>query len=203
MKPLVDNAEIIIEEKPDFVSWDDVHDCLWKAHEKNREKGMFMRYPSMPGEEIKQKVGENGHFYVALHNGKVVGTAALLVKEATLWCGKPKEKYAYFCFASVLPEYKGYGIYGKLCEYRERAAKQKGLSKILYDTHLENTHQLAIALKNDYHKVDVRKYADHCNVLLVKWLETCPISNAEFKIRYLVNYSVKRSKWLIKSILNK
>lgn len=31
--------EIIIQEKPDWVEWDDIHDILYNAHKENRDKG--------------------------------------------------------------------------------------------------------------------------------------------------------------------
>ena len=33
-------------EKPDWVSWETIHDVLWEAHAENRKNGVFMRYPS-------------------------------------------------------------------------------------------------------------------------------------------------------------
>lgn len=46
---------IEIVEKPEWVSWDDIHDVVWKAHENNRKKGVIMSYPSLPGEKNKGK----------------------------------------------------------------------------------------------------------------------------------------------------
>ena len=105
-------------EKPDWVSWDEIHEVIWKAHESNRQNGINMRFPTLLGEEIRKRVEGNGKMFVALDGKKVVGTAAIRRKNLDLWCGKGE--YAYLCFASVLPEYSRQGIYKQLYIYRER-----------------------------------------------------------------------------------
>ncbi len=61
-------------EKPEWVSWDEIHEVLWKAHEKNREKGIIMASPSLSCEEIKNKIGNKGKMFLAIVGDKVVGT---------------------------------------------------------------------------------------------------------------------------------
>ena len=58
------DSGIQIMEKPDWVSWDEIHEVLWRAHEKNREKGIIMAYPSLSGEEIKNKIGNKGKILI-------------------------------------------------------------------------------------------------------------------------------------------
>lgn len=195
-------TQIKVIEKPDYISWDAIHDCLWEAHAKNREQGIFMKYPSMKGEEIKEKVGD-GTFFVALDGDKVVGTAAMLSKKPRLWCGETDEEYAYFCFASVLPAYSGLGIYKSLCELREEIAKAKGYTKILYDTNEKNMKQLSIALRNGYHKVGIKYYQDHFNVLMVKWLAPCPYSDATIRRKYLVRRVKAKIRVNLKGLLGR
>ena len=45
--------EIRIMEKPDYVSWDEIHDVLWAAHKENRDAGMHMKYPGLPGDQLE------------------------------------------------------------------------------------------------------------------------------------------------------
>ena len=116
-----------IIEKPDWVTWDEIHEVIWKSHEANRQRGINMRFPSLSGEEIKKRVEDgNGKMFIAVDGNKVVGTAAVKRKKANLWCGKGD--YAYLCFASVLPEYSGQGIYKQLYIYRERDYKKRTYS---------------------------------------------------------------------------
>ena len=105
------DSEIQVMEKPEWASWDEVHAVLWQAHEKNREKGVIMSYPSLSGEEIKNKIGDNGKMFVALENNKIVGTLALIKRAGKRWYYSGQ--YGYLCFGAVLPEYSGKGDCGQ------------------------------------------------------------------------------------------
>lgn len=182
---------IQIVEKPEWVSWDDIHNVLWTAHADNRNKGVVMRYPSLSGEEIRLKIEGHGKMLVALDETKVVGTAAIIVKGAKYWCGKGN--YAYICFASVLPEYNGKGIYKALDIKREEIALSMGLERMLGDTHENNTHRLVIAKKAGYRFVDYKPYGDHFNVVMVKWLNGCPYSSFRCEVAFHMR------KWSVKT----
>ena len=127
---MTNEKSIQIIEKPDWVSWDEIHDVLWKAHAQNREKGINMSFPALPGEKIKEMIEGKGKMLVAFCDGKVVGTAAIKVKHANLWCGT--DNYAYCCFASVLPEYNGKGVYKRFNLEREKITQEIGLRKMLF-----------------------------------------------------------------------
>lgn len=185
------NSEINIIEKPDRVSWDDIHEVLWKAHEQNRNKGMNMAFPALSGTCIKEKITEgHGRMLVAISDGKIVGTAAIIIKRSNLWCGKGE--YGYCCFASVLPEYNGKGIYKALDLKREELAISMRLTRMLGDTHENNKHRLDIAKKAGYKFVGVSVWNDHYNIVMVKWLNGCPYTNLYCKCQYLLH------KWYIK-----
>lgn len=185
--------KIEILEKPERVSWDDIHDVLWKSHAQNREKGINMALPSLPGEKIKEKVEGQGKMLVALCDGKVVGTAAIKTKQPNLWCGKGN--YAYCCFASVLPEYNGLGIFKKLDLKREELAKSMGLNRMLGDTNENNKHRLDIARKAGYIFVDISVWKDHYNVVMVKWLNGCPYPNWYCKMQFFIHKWYKKFRF--------
>lgn len=192
------DSEITIIEKPDWVSWDEIHEVLWRAHGQNRENGINMALPALPGEEIRKRIEGNGIMLVAICDGKVVGTAAIKRKTVNLWCGKGE--YAYFCFASVLPEYNGKGIYKALAIRREELALSMGMDKTLFDTHENNQHQLVIAQKAGYKFVDVSVWKDHYNVVMVKWLKGCPYSDIYCKCQFLVRKWYRKLKYKPESI---
>ena len=173
-----------VVEKPDWVSWDEIHDVIWKAHAANRQKGINMRFPALPGEEIRKRVESSGKMFIALDGERVVGTAAIRTKKASLWCGKGE--YAYLCFASVLPEYSGQGIYKQLYIYIERESIKSGLSRIMFDTHEKNTRMAEINLKHGYRKVSYKRYDDHYNIIFVKWLDGCPYSEGRCKVEFAI-----------------
>ena len=65
---------IRIEEKPDWMSWDDVHELLAEAHQSNFKKGIILKYALMPGEQIRKKLGEEGCCWIAFDGDKPVGS---------------------------------------------------------------------------------------------------------------------------------
>ena len=112
--------EIKIMEKPEWVSWDDIHELLLAAHKKNIEKGIVMKYAQLPGEEIRKKIGDEGMCWVALCGDKLVGTHSVSFFVGKSWWNKG-EKVAHGCFTGILQEYQGIGIleemYKKFNEY--------------------------------------------------------------------------------------
>ena len=177
--------DIQILEKPESLSWETIHDVPEKAHQSNRENGIVMRKPSLPAEELAKEVGEDGVMLVAMDGSRVVGTAALLVKECSNWYNKGQ--YGYLCFASVLPEYAGKGIYKRLSEERDRIARSKGLNGVLFDTHHINKRVSAINRKNGFKRVGVRLFDNHWNIVLFKWLNGSDHSSFECFFRYSIS----------------
>lgn len=196
------DTNIQIIEKPDWVSWDEIHDVIWKSHEDNRKKGIVMRFPSLSGEEIKYRLFKgNGKMFVALDGKRVIGTEAIMIKKTKLWCGKGD--YSYLCFASVLPEYAGHGIYRQLYIVLERESQKKGLTRILFDTNEKNVRVVDIHLRHGYRRVAYKKYDNHFNILFVKWLEGCPYSVFRCWSEFFRQKAVVRTKHIIKEVLSK
>ena len=164
-------------EKPDWVSWDDIKQCLVDAHSVNRAKGMQMAHYQWPVEKIRDSLGHGGVMLVALDGEKVVGTAAIAEKNGRAWYANGR--YAYMCFAGVLPGYGGHGIYKELVKKREGIAESQGYQKLLLDTHYHNKRIQEIAKKNGYRLVRFFRAAskDHYSVVMVKWLNGCPYSS--------------------------
>lgn len=179
------DPSIRITIKPDYLSWDTIHDVIWASHKENRDNGVIMSYPSLSGDKIKQKLGEDGKMLVALNTrDELVGTAAIIPKESTLWFGR--FIFAYCCFAAILPEYNGKGIYKEMCRVQEEMAKEMGLSMMLFDTHEKNFHNLDNSVKAGYRFVDMKYYNDHYNVVMVKWLNGCPYSRFRCSLNFLI-----------------
>ena len=182
--------------KPESLSWDTIHEVIWASHEENRINGVNMKYPSLPGDEIKNRVGPDGKMLVAMtNNGELVGTAAMVPKEASFWFGR--HRFAYCCFASILPKYNGMGIYKKMCRIQEQIARNEGLDMMLFDTHEKNARNLGHAVKAGYRFVDYKYYKVHFNVVMVKWLNGCPYSLFRCRLAFFSRkvYQVIRVKW--------
>ena len=174
-------ANIKVMEKPDWISWDKIHEAIWKAHENNREKGVYMKYPTWSGLVIEEKL-KDGKMLVATDGTKLVGTAGVKLKKRASWYGNGT--FAYCFLDSVLPDYNGFGIYKQLSLKREELVKELGITRLFIDTHENNNRELAILKKNGYQSVDYRFYNDHYNVVLVKWLDGCPFRNYRLGYEY-------------------
>ena len=177
--------DIQILKKPESLSWETIHDVLEKAHQSNREKGIVMRKPSLPAEELAKEVGEDGVMLVAMDGSCVVGTAALLIRESSNWYNKGL--YGYWCFAAVLPEYAGKGVYKRLCAERDKIIQDKGLNGLLLDTHHKNKRVITISRKIGFKRVGIRIFDDHWNVIMFKWLNGSDHSSFECFYHYCIS----------------
>jgi GNAT superfamily N-acetyltransferase len=124
---------------------------------------------------------------VAMDGDKLVGTAGIGEKYGKTWYANGR--YAYECFASVLPEYAGKGIYKMLEIKRETKAKEDGYDVLIGDTHSKNSHRIEIALKNGFRLVHFFRAAskDHYNVVIAKWLNGCPYSSFYCRMKFHIS----------------
>ncbi len=170
--------------KPESITWEEISQVLQNAHKKNLEAGVFMPFPFMKPEEIREKVeSKNGVMFVALLNGQLVGTGVVMFIDMDLWCGKGK--YAYSCFDAVLPEHAGKGIYKAIALKQEEYAKSNNINRIFFDTHEKNHRMIKVSKKSGYELVDYKIRKDHNSVLMVKWLEKQPYSHFQCMKNYL------------------
>ena len=191
------NLDIKIVEKPSWVSWDEIHKMLLQAHASNRERGIIMRKPSLPGGEIAKEIGEDGTMFVAMDKKKVVGTLALIKKEGNKWYNKGY--YGYLCFGAVLPEYSGKGIYRSLYQVAETSAKQMNLSILTRDTNEKNARMLKITKLEGYHYVEYKVCKNHFNIVRAKWLNECPFPIWYIKFRFNMSKICKKARYRMDS----
>lgn len=179
------NIQVI--EKPEWVLWDEIKKCLSDAHTINRDNGINMSHYQWSAEKIKDYIGDKGIVLVALDGRKIVGTASFTEKNGGKWFAKGR--YAYMCFAGVIPEYKGIGLYRILTTKREEIAQKKGYKLLVFDTHIQNKEVQTIAKRRGYKYVQYFQAAskDHFSVMMAKWLGKCPYSKIYCRMRYLVS----------------
>lgn len=195
------DQDIQIIEKPEWISWDQIHDFVWMAHKDNREKGIIMRFPSLSGDRIRKKIGNEGRMYVIIHNNQMIGTGAWIRKHGhDWWCDSD---YAYYCFDSIHPDYRGLGIYKYLCNHRDRDVIASGLNISMFDTNEKNLRELSIARKEGYRLIDYKNYQGHYNVVVAKWLNGCPFSKFRCNVEFIVRKAIVRSKGIIKGFFAK
>ena len=187
--------KIEIIEKPDWVSWNDIRCFLFEAHTNNRAKGINMTHYQWSAEKIRESLGEKGIMLVALEGKKLVGTAGIAEKFGKSWYANGR--YAYECYAGVLPDYAGQGIFKQLEIKREELAKRYGYEKLLGDTNSKNIHRQKIALKNGFRLVRFFRASDHYSVVMVKWLNGCPYS----KFYCWMKFQQSKMKALLRSVI--
>lgn len=190
--------DIQIIEKPEWVTWEQIHEVIWKAHELNREKGINMTHAALSGKEIEEYLTPNGRMYVAIDGDKVIGTAAYKEEKAKFWFGEGI--YAYCCFASVLPGYTGKGVYKQLMEIREQNALVNGIDKLMFNTHPNNSRVINVALKSGFKRVSFISGVNNSWVYLVKWINGAPFSDARLSVMYNGIRILRESKHMISFI---
>ena len=146
-----------------------------------------MSHYQWPEDKIKSYLGNNSVVLVALDGGKIVGTASLSIKHSDAWY--TRGNYGYLCFAGVIPEYSGRGIYYALTEKREQVAISKGISVLSFDTHRKNDRIQKVAKRNGFRKVRFfrAKSGDHFNIVMTKWLNGCPFPKFYCSFRYILS----------------
>jgi len=169
--------EIVYMEKPEWISWEQIRECIYKGHESNRDKGVVMINALMSADDIKIHVG-NGHCFVALKGNEVVGTFSLKFLNLRKWW--VRGKVAYPCLDGILPEYKGSDVYFGLNDLRMKCIEESGVRIIQNNTSEHNMLIRKLAKKKGFKAVMYTpsgKGADYYSVIHVKWLDGCPYSD--------------------------
>ena len=175
------NIQII--EKPDWVSWDDIHDVLWNAHKENRQKGINMRLPTMTGEELRKFIEGRGKLFVAMDGEKVVGTLGFVVKEGNKWYNRGR--YCYSCLGAVLPENSGKGVIRALADKVREAELEIGVDVLISDTNEKNAKIQKILNRREWVLVGYAARSDHYGKIYAKWLNKRPYPLWYIKLRAL------------------
>ena len=179
--------EIKVMEKPDWVSWDDIHELLLVAHKKNIEKGVVMNTTTMSGKELKDHIGNHGRCFVAVCGDKLVGTTSVKIDIGKRWYDKDK-KIAKGMMSAILKQYQGLGLLEEMNELRDTFVEENGVQMLEADTAEENVMMRKILAKKGFKEVRFfpAAHQNHFSVYFAKWLDDCPFSD---------EYIAKRCRW--------
>ena len=177
-------SEIIILEKPDEVSFDEIHNVLEQAHSVNEKNGFLMATSKLSGEQICQRVGEDGKCWIAMDGDRIVGTLSVRFVTRNNWYSKGKTPD--YMLAGVLPEYQGKHINSMLAERAFEYAKSEGYAVMELDTAENNAHAIKVYEHQGFRLVDyvAKRDVDHYSVVMAKWLDKCPYSERYCRMRY-------------------
>lgn len=188
--------EIKIIQKPDSVSWDDIHNLLLEAHKKNIEKGIVLQYAQMSGEEIQKKLGDEGRCWVAMDGDKLVGTTSVTFFIGKGWWNKGK-KVAHGCFTGILRQYQGTGILEEMNAKKYEYSIASGAEMNQGDTSEDNKIVRKVLAKEGYKTVAFfASESNHYSVRIVKWFGECPFPDNYINRRCKI--SEKLTKWQYK-----
>lgn len=166
-------SEIIVTERPDNISWEDIRKTLLDAHKNNISNGLVVRSTTLTGDQLREQVAD-GKCFVALDGNKVVGVAAVRIKPCDKWFCHGKA--AHFLLGSVLSDYQGQGIYSQLQKGRYEYIEKEGISIITTNTAANNERMVRMLPKHGFHRAAMFHAADtdHFSITWVKWLKGEP-----------------------------
>ena len=169
-------SDIVIQEKPDWISFDDIHNLLYIAHENNRNMGFHVDTAEKTGAELEEYLGKTGKCYVALDGKRLVGTESYRIEQRKYWCAKGK--FVNRVLVGVHPDYQGQHISTMLYKEIERFARENGYKYLETRTAENNKIIRSMSKKNGFYPIDfISRKTDHYTVIMIKWLGQRPVSN--------------------------
>lgn len=177
------NQNVLIQEKPDNVPFERIHEILLEAHRAVYEQGIEFSTTNMSGEEIKKNIGEDGICLVALAADAAVGTASIRMEHKAKWYWKGQ--LAHILHVSVLPSYQGCGIASKLIKEIICKAEGKQLNFLIVATPSANKAAINLYHKFGFELLEYFIYGNHTCVRMGKWLSKQPVSKEYIQLRYL------------------
>ena len=189
--------EIRMMEKPEWVSWNDMHELLLAAHKKNIEKGVVMQTTTMTDDDIEKYLGEDGKCFVAFCGDALVGTTSVRVSKGDRWYDKDMI-VAKGTMSAILPEYQGLGLLEDMNVLRDRYIAENGVQLLEGDTPEENVLVRKLVTKKGFKEVRFfpASHQNHYSVYFVKWLGECPFTDNYIHRRFKI--SEKLTKWQYK-----
>lgn len=190
--------EIIVMERPDYVSWEDIRQTLADAHKNNINHGLVVRSTTLSGDQLREQVAD-GKCFVALDDDKVVGVAAVRIKPCNQWFFHGE--VAHFLLGATLPNYQGKGIYSRLQECRYAYVKEKGVHIITTNTAANNERMVKMLPKHGFEQVVYfhGHGADHNSISWAKWLVGKP-SKLTCRYHFIISKVVTLLRIKYKSI---
>ena len=185
--------DIIITEKPDWISYEDIFRVMSAAHAAHPEVDYTTR--DLTQEDVKRRLSGGGCVFVAMSGGKPVGTMTINIEQ------KNPRWYitgtvGVLRYIAVLPEYAGRGLASRLVAACMEWAVGNGVDTVIWDTAFNNIGAVKTAEKNHFRKVSYKKLRniDHPTIRLARWLGATRPGRIKCTICYWRDYlRVRRS----------
>lgn len=179
-----DNTSVVVVEKPEYISFDKIHELLWRANKDNRDKGFILKTSELTGEQLKARLGTEGKCFVALDEGRLVGTISVRFMERNTWYARGR--IADFMLFAIIPEYQKRHIGSLLFEKAFSYVRENGHSVVELDTAENNKNAINCYKHYGFKMVGYKANprGDHYSVIMAKWLNNCPFSNLYCLLRF-------------------
>ena len=186
-------SDIQFMEKPDWVSWDDVIECIRTADTVNHKKGFRMHIATKTPEEIREDL-KDGKCFVALCDNKVIGTLSYKIRDLRKWYRIGK--VIYYSYDGIRPEYRGSDVYFKLSELRDRSVKETGIRVHQCHTAVDNKVVIKMNILYGYKQVlyrpNLRNNVGYYTVTMVKWEDGCPFPDWFVKFMFALSKMITK-----------
>lgn len=186
-------SEIQYMVKPDWVSWEDVIDCIRAADTVNHKKGLHMHIAEIEPNEMKNDL-KDGKCFVAMCGDKVVGTACYKIRTLRKWYRWGK--VIYHSYDSIRPEYRGTDVYFKLCELKYYDVIKTGIRVLQCHTAEKNRTMIKLNLKYGFKLVLFRPNfigSNYYSVTMLKWEDGCPFPDWYLKAMFNLSKFVTKT----------
>ena len=176
IKELVLENGIRIVKKPDYITYEQIQECLDKAHEVNVKKGLNYATQGQSVEKLVEKL-KNAVTYVALTpENKVVATASIQFRKINHWYHSGD--IGLLKLVGVLPEYSGFKLATLLLLLRRFEVQSREIEVMVSDSAEANMAIRNMYLHNGFKIVDCCKYPENnfISVVYAYWFHGCPYS---------------------------
>ena len=188
-------GEIQFMEKPEWISWEEVRECMRSSHQTNTKLGFEMLNSKRTVDDLKNKM-KVVHLFVAIDDKKLVGLAgAKLIKMNKWWT---RNVVSYHCFDAILPDYRGTDVYIGLKDIRDRFDKQNNVRIFQFNTAEHNKTIIRLTEKKGYKRVQFAptgEGANYYSITMVKWSDGCPHKDWFVVFMYKLSKFVSKTFW--------
>ena len=181
---------IRILKKPEYVTYEQIQECLDKAHEVNIKKGLVYATKGQSVEKLIEKL-KNAITYVALTpDNHVVATASVQFRSINHWYHNGE--IGLLKLVGVLPEYSGLKLATFLLLIRRIEVQSRKIEVMVTDSAEENMAIRNLYLQNGFKIVDCCKYPENnfVSVVYAYWFHGCPHS----KLKRWWKYNIHKLK---------
>lgn len=184
IKELTLDNGIRILKKPDYITFEQIQECLDKAHQVNAAKGLVYATQGQTVEKLIEKL-KNAVTYVALTpDNKVVATASVQFRKINYWYHNGN--IGLLKLIGVHPEYSGLKLAQLLLQLRRFEAQSRKIEVLVTDSAEKNLAIRNLYLHNGFEIVDCCKYPENnfVSVVYAYWFHGCPHSQLKRWLKY-------------------